>query len=79
MTPSFVINDIHSQIFLRAKNRLLRHCCSMRAMSVWPASAAMSAAVLFSLQRRLGVVGDKGMGLGGEKLGGERGGGGGGD
>jgi hypothetical protein len=47
------------------KTAVLRHCCSMRAMSAWPASDAMSAAVLLSLQRRLGVEGDSGMGLGG--------------
>ena len=59
-----------AQLYLRAKNCLMRHCCSMRAMSVWPASAAMSAAVLLSLQRRLGVGGD------GDGVGWRRGGGG---
>ena len=52
------------------KTAVLRHCCSMRAMSAWPACAAMSAAVLLSLQRRLGVAWDIRLGMGGGQGGG---------
>ena len=46
------------------KTAVLRHCCSMRAMSAWPASAAMSAAVLLSLQRALRGRRGQGDGVG---------------
>ena len=55
------------------KTAVLRHCCSMRAMSAWPASAAMSAAVLLSLQRALRGRRGQGDGVGWRGGGGGRG------